>query len=270
MQRCRVKDLDVGGGAPTRIIGVINCSPESFYSGSYTPPGTVHSRACFLVEQGADIIDIGARSTAPHALPLDRGEEIVRMKRALSSLDGSGIRISVDTTDREVLEVCLGYDVALVNDISGFLDPVYASLVGDSGLPALLMASRRAPGDSRSLDDVHSAIAMVDTRARVSGLAEYILDPGVGVWTPERTPELDWEICCHYEEFTMYNRPLVAAVSRKTFLGTVGDRPPEGRLPASLAMTVFLVSKGADIVRTHDVAETRDAVHVAERVRRRS
>jgi dihydropteroate synthase len=251
-------------------MGVINCSPESFYSGSYTPPENVHSRACTFVEQGADIIDIGARSTAPRAPPLEREKEIARMKMALASLDGSGIRISIDTMDREVLEVCLGYDIALVNDISGFLDPVYASRVGESGIPALLMASMKAPGDPTSLDAVHQAIAMVETRAHAAGLAEFILDPGVGLWTPERTPELDWEICCNYEEFTMYNRPLLAAVSRKTFLGTVGNRPPEGRLPASLAMTALLVAKGADIVRTHDVAETCDAIRVAERVRRGS
>jgi len=270
MQGYRVKDLVVGRGAPVRIMGVINCSPESFYSGSYTPPDTVHSRACSLVHQGADIIDIGAKSTAPHAPPLDRGEEIVRMKKALSSLDGSGIRISVDTMDREVLEACLKYDIALVNDISGFFDPIYASIVSDAGLPALLMASMRIPGDPSCLEEVHHAIAMVDTRAREAGLAEYILDPGVGVWTPRRTPELDWKICRHYEEFTMYNRPLIAAISRKTFLGTVGNRPPEGRLPASLAMNALLVSKGADIVRTHDVAETLDAIRVAEKIGKNS
>ncbi len=270
MHRCWVKGLSVGAGSPVRVMGVINCSPESFYHGSYTPPGEVHSRACFLVEQGADIIDIGARSTAPHAPPLAQGEELERMKRALDALDGSGIRISVDTMDRQVLEVCLSHDIALVNDISGFLDPVYASRVSESGLPALLMASMRRPGDPTSIEDVHRAIAMVETRARAAGLSGYILDPGVGLWTPERKTGLDWEICSRYEEFTVYNRPLIVAVSRKTFLGTVGNRPPEGRLPASLAMAALLVSRGADIVRTHDVAETCDAIRVAERVGRRS
>jgi len=270
MYRCTVKGLSIGGGAPVRIMGVINCSPESFYSGSYTPAGNVHSRACTFVEQGADIIDIGARSTAPGAPPLDRQKEIARMKMALTSLEGSGIRISVDTMDREVLEVCLGYDIVLVNDISGLLDPLYASRVSESGLPALLMASIKAPGDPTSLDEVHRAIAMVETRAHAAGLAEFILDPGVGLWTPERSPALDWEICCNFEEFTMYNRPLLAAISRKTFLGVIGDRPPEGRLPASLAMTALLVTRGADIVRTHDVAETHDAIRVAERFRRGS
>ncbi|MCQ8893720.1 MAG: dihydropteroate synthase [Methanolinea sp.] len=270
MYRCRVKGLTIGGGAPVRLMGVINCSPESFFSASYSPAGSIHSRACTLVEQGADIIDIGARSTAPHAPSLPAGEERLRMKRALSSLEGSGIRVSVDTMDRSVLEACLTYDIALVNDISGLLDPGYASLVESSGLPSLLMASIRAPGDPLSLEDVHLALSMVETRAHAAGVTEYILDPGIGLWREERTTELDWEICRHFRDFSAFNRPLLAAVSRKTFLGTIGNRPPEGRLPASLAMAMFLVCQGADIVRTHDVAETRDVIAVAEKLRRRA
>lgn len=248
-------------------MGVINCSPESFFKGSYIPPAAVHSAACLLVEEGADIIDIGARSTAPRAPPLDPREEISRMREALSSLEGSGIRVSVDTTDRDVLEVCLGFDIALVNDISGFLDPAYASRVAEAGLPAVLMASVRAPGDPVTLEEVHRAVSVVETRAEAAGVSEFILDPGVGLWTPRRTPDLDWEICRRFGEFTAYERPLLAAVSRKTFLGQVGDRPPEERLASSLAMAALLVERGADIVRTHDVAATRDAVRVAERIR---
>jgi len=268
MYRCRIGDLPIGDGAPVRLLGVINCSPESFYSGSFTPAEDVHARACGLVEEGADIIDVGARSTAPGAPPLARKEEIARMEQALSSLEGSGIRVSVDTMDPVVLETCLEYDIAAINDISGFLDPGYALLVADAGLPAILMASRRAVGDSLTLEETHQAMSMVETRAHAAGVTEYILDPAVGLWQQNRTVELDWDLCRHFSDFSIYQRPLLAAVSRKSFLGAVVGKTPGGRLPASLAMAALLISQGADMVRTHDVAETRDAIIVAEKMMR--
>lgn len=266
MNGCTIRGLAIGDGAPVRVMGVINCSPESFYPGSYTPAHDVLGRACQLVDQGADIIDVGARSTAPGAPHITRNEEVARMEEALSSLEGSGIRVSVDTMDPVVLETCLEYDIAAVNDISGLLDPGYASIVAESGLPAFLMASIRAVGDSCTLEEAFQACAMVETRARAAGVTQYVLDPAIGLWQETRTPDFDLELCRHFSEFTIYQRPLLLAISRKTFLGRMVGKPPEGRLPASLAMTALLVARGADVVRTHDVAETRDAIIIAEQV----
>lgn len=268
MHRCTIGGLTVGDGSPVRLMGVINCSPESFYSESYTPAGDVFSKACQLVEQGADIIDVGARSTAPGAPPLTRGEEAARMVQALSVLEGSGIRVSVDTMDPAVLEACLEYDIAAINDISGLLNPEYAAGVSGSGLPALLMASKWAVGDACSLDETHRALSMVETRAHASGVTEYVLDPAIGLWQASRTADLDWELCRQFRQFSVYQRPLLAAVSRKSFLGNLVGKPPAGRLAASIAMASLLVYMGADIVRTHDVAETHDAILVAEKMRR--
>jgi len=268
MFRCTINGLPIGDGAPVRLMGVINCSPESFYSGSYTPAADVFGKACQLVEDGADIVDLGARSTAPGAPPLSRGEEVARMVKALSVLEGSGILVSVDTMDPVVLEACLEYDVAAVNDISGLLNPEYATIVSDSGLPALLMASQSAVGDALTLEDTHRALSMVETRAHAAGVTEYILDPAIGLWQKNRTMDLDWELCRNFREFTTYMRPLLAAVSRKSFLGGLIGKPPAERLAASLAMAALLVRNGADMVRTHDVAETRDAILVAERMMR--
>lgn len=268
MKGCSIRGMRIGDGAPVRVMGVINCSPESFYQGSYTPAGDVFSRACHLVDAGADIIDLGARSTAPGAPHITRKDEIGRMEEALSSLEGSGILVSVDTMDPVVLEACLECDIAAINDISGLLDPVYASVVAESGLPAFLMASMRAVGDACTLEETHQACTMVETRAHAAGIHEYILDPAIGLWQSTRTPDLDLELCRNFSEFSLYQRPLLAAISRKTFLGTLIGKPPEGRLPASLAMTALLVIQGADVVRTHDVSETRDAVIIAEQVLR--
>ncbi|MDD1716028.1 MAG: dihydropteroate synthase [Methanolinea sp.] len=268
MSRCVIKGLKIGDGAPVRLMGVINCSPESFYLGSYTPAEAVYTRACAMTEDGAEIIDLGARSTAPGAPPLSTKDESDRMDRALSELDGSGIRVSVDTIHASVLETCLRHEVAAINDISGLSNPEYARLVADFGLPAFLMASSLAPGDALTLQDTHRALSQVVARCLASGIPEYVLDPGIGLWRSERTPALDWEICRNFQDFTRYDRPLLAAISRKTFLGDVVEKPPEGRFFASLALSALLVERGADVVRTHDVAGTLDAVRVGEVLRR--
>jgi dihydropteroate synthase len=109
----------------------------------------------------------------------------------------------------------------------------------------------------------------VVSRCKEAGITNYVLDPGIGLWTPARNTGLDWELCRHFEEFARFDRPLLAAVSRKTFLGEITGKPPEQRLAASLALTATLLSAGADVVRTHDVAETRDVIRVHEQMEQR-
>jgi dihydropteroate synthase len=263
MQRCTVNGRVIGGGAPVCLMGVINCSPESFYPGSYVPAGRVHAEACRMVDEGAEIVDVGARSTAPRAPPLSKTDEAKRMDAALGELDGSGITVSVDTLQPCVFAVCLDHDIHAANDISGLADPEFAEILAASGLPAFLMASKNVPGDATSLPETISNIALVVSRCEAAGVTEYVLDPGIGLWTPARNTALDWEISRNFGDFARFNRPLLAAVSRKTFLGDVTGRPPEHRLAASLALTAMLLAQGADVVRTHDVAETRDVIRVS-------
>jgi dihydropteroate synthase len=266
MHRCVVGGITIGQGFPVRLMGVINCSPESFFHGSYVRPGTVRIHAEEMVSEGADIIDIGARSTAPLSPPVSEETETERILAALSELDGSGIPVSVDTMRRGVLEPCLDHDIRAVNDISGFADPAYARRVGDAGLPAILMASRDLPGDAAGWDDTLANLSLVVSRCEAAGVSGYVLDPGIGLWTPGRTTTLDWEICRNFDTCARFGRPILAAVSRKTFLGEPGGRPPEDRLPASLGLTALLIGKGADLVRTHDVSETAAVIRMAARV----
>jgi dihydropteroate synthase len=266
MQRCTVNGRAIGGGAPVCLMGVINCSPESFYPGSYVPAGRVYAEASRMVDDGAEIIDIGARSTAPGAPPLSKTDESKRMDAALGELDGSGITVSVDTMQPCVLAVCLDHDIHSVNDISGLADAEFGKLLAASGLPAFLMASKQVPGDATSLQETSSYLTLVVSRCDDAGVREYVLDPGIGLWTPARNTALDWELSRHFGEFARFNRPLLAAISRKTFLGEVTGKPPEQRLLASLALTAMLLLQGADVVRTHDVAETRDVIRVYEQM----
>jgi dihydropteroate synthase len=247
-------------------MGVINCSPESFYANSYIPTGFVHKTAVGMVEQGADLIDIGARSTAPNTQAISGSTEAERIDAALKELDGSGITVSVDTMNPWVLDICLKHEIHAINDISGLSSPLYAKRLAQSGLPAFLMASNEQPGDAIGLEATLTTLARVVQRCETAGIKDYVLDPGIGIWTPFRTVEDDWTLCQHFSEFGKFGRPVLAAISRKTFIGDLLKRAPEDRLAGSLAVTLMLLKKGASMVRTHDVAQTRDVIRVFERM----
>ncbi|HTY14264.1 MAG TPA: dihydropteroate synthase [Methanoregulaceae archaeon] len=269
MQQCRINGFEVGRPAPVRIMGVINCSPESFFQGSRVKTCDVLEFARTMVDQGADLIDVGARSTSPKAPPISPDVEAERIELALQELEGSGITVSVDTTRPEVLSRCLQYDIHAVNDIGGLSDERYAKIVADSGLPAFLMASVSAPGDPTDIQTTFGALGEVVSRCRSFGIEEYVLDPAIGLWSPERTVALDWALCRNFGKFARFERPLLAAVSRKTFIGSLlNQQNPEDRLIGSIAVTVLLLHAGADMVRCHDVRETKEAVRVYEEMER--
>ena len=266
MKKCVVNQISIGGDAPVRLMGVINCSPESFYTDSFVPLESVHKRAVEMVEAGASVIDIGARSTAPNVQAISGKAEAERMEEALREMDGSGITVSIDTMHPGVLELCLQHEIHMINDISGLMSDAYARAAAASGLPVVAMASVSRPGDAAGFAATEKALATVVSRCRQFGIDNYILDPGVGMWTPHRTVDDDWELCRNFDKFSSFDRPLLAAISRKTFLGILLDRLPEDRLSGSLAVTLWLLQKGASIVRTHDVAATADVVKVYERL----
>jgi dihydropteroate synthase len=266
MQQCRVNNLVIGGDAPPRVMGVINCSPESFYANSYIPTEFVHKTAVEMIEQGADLIDIGARSTAPNTQAVCGATELSRIDAALKELDGSGITVSVDTMNPWVLDACLHHEIHAINDISGLVSDAYARRAAESGLPAFLMASVSQPGDAVGLEATLAALKMVTGRCEAAGIHDYILDPAIGIWTPFRSIEDDWTLCRHFADFRRFERPLLAAISRKTFIGDLLNRPPEDRLAGSLAVTLALLEKGASLVRTHDVRETVDTIRVFQRM----
>jgi len=266
MRQCVIQGTAIGGDAPVRIMGVINVSHESFYSDSFVQVDSVLKAATAMVEQGASIIDIGARSTSPYAQPISGKTEGERIDAALKELDGSGIAVSVDTMHPGVLDICLKHDIAAANDIGGFVYPAYAQKVADAGLPAFLMAADRQPGDPVGVEATLAALERVTRRCQDFGVKDYVLDPGVGIWTPMRSVDDDWELCRHFEEFRRFDRPLLGAVSRKTFIGMLLDRAPEDRLPGTLAVTMELLRKGASIIRAHDVAATRDVIRVYGRM----
>ncbi|KAF1076664.1 dihydropteroate synthase [Methanogenium sp. MK-MG] len=266
MLTCRIGNITVGKNAPVRLMAVINASPESFFSKSFVPPGSVLSTAQRFADEGADIIDIGARSTAPDSPTIPVHTERERITDVLKHIEGLSIPISLDTMHPEVLNAALRYDIAAINDIHGLADPEYSRIAADSGLPVICMASEAAPGDVRGVRATMSTLSVVVERAEKTGIEELILDPAIGKWIPEREPEDDWELCRHFSEFLELERPLLAAVSRKTFIGDLTGRSPEDRLAGTLAVTCSLMDKGASLIRAHDVRETADIIRVHQKL----
>jgi dihydropteroate synthase len=222
-----------------------------------------------MVDAGADILDLGARSTAPNTQPISGTQEAERIDEALKELDGTGFTISVDTMNPWVLDICMKHEIHAVNDIAGFCSEAYVRRVADAGLPAIVMATDYQPGDAIGVAATHKALETVVQRCKAAGIDNYVLDPGIGLWTPFRSVDDDWELSRHFEEFLRYDRPLLAAVSRKSFIGNLLNREPQERLSGSLAVTMTLLQKGAAMVRTHDVRETVDTVRVFERLVKR-
>ena len=263
MRPCTINRLTIGGDAPVRVMGVINASPESFYRSSYVPVVHVYEITVAMLEGGADLIDVGARATGPGAPPLDIATERERLVAVLQEIQGVAT-VSVDTMHPEVLETALKYEIHAVNDIAGLSNPAMGRLVAEAGLPAIVMAAERRPGDTGSVPEVLRVLGAVVARCGEAGVRQFILDPGIGLWTPERTVEDNWDLCRHFRDFLRFDRPILAAISRKSFIGTLVGRSPEGRMAASLALTLLLIQYGASMVRTHDVQETVDALRVVE------
>lgn len=266
MRSFSIKGIRIGNPCPV-LMGVLNLSPESFYKGSYVPPGSIRDRAISMISDGAEILDIGARSTAPGSIPISVKEEIQRVKEALYHLQDLDYTISIDTMHPEVLTEALRYDINIINDISGLLNLKMREIIADAGIPAILMASSHSPGDSRSYKDTISAIKIVLERADKADIKDIILDPGIGKWIPERTSEHDWEICRRFDELKEFERPLLAAVSRKSFIGQTISRSTDERLAGTLAVTTGLILKGASVIRTHDVRETKDIISATMKFR---
>ena len=258
--------LEIGDDFPTIIMGVINLSPESFYKGSvYEEPQRIKKAAREMIKNGAQILDIGGRSTAPWSEKITVEEEINRMKIAMEIVCGiipDNIIISVDTQYRKVAEKA--FEIAtkakkkiIVNDVSCLkTDPSLKDLIIDKDLPIIIMASKKVPGDLCTLDEITKEFNYTIKDLKNKGFDEnkIILDPGIGHWIQEKTHIYDLKIIGNLQKLKRFNKPILVAISRKSFIGTtLNISEPEKRLNGTLAATSIAIYKGAHIVRTHDV-----------------
>src|SRR4051794_9005831 len=287
MSREHIADLagvPVGRAYPVAVMGVINVSPESFHVGSVRSEADVLATALAMVEAGAALIDVGARSTAPY-LPTEitPAEEASRLGRAIERLATKlPVPISADTCRPEPARVALEAGARVINDVSTLRDPGVARLVAQHSASLVLMAAA-AVGDGRRsaprrpspapVVRIRKILAVGLARARAAGIPQrrIVVDPGIGFFRDVGMPWDEWDarVLSGLASLRSLARPICVGVSRKSFIGAILDRPDTGdRLAGSLAATAIAVVNGAAVIRTHDVAETRDAVRVAERLRR--
>ncbi len=267
-----IAGLKVGDAQPVRVMGVINLSRESFYKGSVVSPDSVLDAALKMVEEGADFIDVGARSTWPLAAKISKEEERARLIPAIKTLAGVSVPLSVDTMYADIAAEALGAGARIINDVSGFTaDAEMVEVAKKYECPVILMASNKVPGDPVGMDAVMDSLERIINMVEGKGINpdSIIIDPAIGRWTSEKIPMYDYETIDNIQRLRVFGKTILAAISRKSFIGETLNKPADGRLYGSLAATAIAVRNGAHIIRTHDVAPTVDAVRVAERARAR-
>lgn len=270
--------VPIGGGGHVAVMGVLNVSLESFYGASVHRDAAALLRAATaMVEAGAAILDVGARSTAPYLdTAIDDDEETTRLARAVELLATKlGVPVSADTARPGPARAALDSGATIVNDVTALRNPDLARLVAERGASLIVMASPgpggRAPAGLSPLTKIRTILAEALARARAAAIADarIVLDPGIGFFREESIGWDTWDarVLAGLDALEDLGRPVCVGVSRKSFLGAItGRRDPAARLPASLAAAAIAVLAGASVIRTHDVAETVDAVRVAERV----
>jgi len=258
--------LEIGDNFPTVIMGVLNLSPESFYKGSVYNDLTLLEKATLeMIDGGAKILDLGARSTAPWSKKITIKEELDRLMPSMElvcKIIPNEIVISIDTQYREVAQQT--YDIAIkhkkriiINDVSCLkTDPTIIDFIVEHDLPIVLMASKAVPGDLCTIEEIIEEFKSTIKILKKKGYdaKKVILDPGIGHWIERKTYKYDLKIIGNLNKLRILEKPILVAISRKSFIGTTLDIPdPEDRLNGTLAATAVAVYNGAHIVRTHDI-----------------
>lgn len=261
----------------TYIMGILNVTPDSFSDGGiYFDKSSAIQRAIQMVDEGADIIDIGGASTRPGSEPISIEEEIKRTIPVIESISGKlTIPISIDTYRAEVAEEALNAGASMVNDISGLrFDPKMSHVVAKHNVPLVIMHIKGTPKDMQNNPQYEALIPEIMDYIREgirialrAGVREdmVIIDPGIGFG---KTFDHNLKIIKNLHEFTSLQKPILIGVSRKAFIGKLlNDAPPLERLEGTASATAISIFNGANIIRVHDVAEMLKVVKVADAIK---
>jgi dihydropteroate synthase len=255
-------------------MGIVNVTPDSFFDGGrHLATDAARAHCERLVGEGADILDIGGESTRPGAQAPSVQEEIDRVLPVLEHACTLGVPVSVDTSSPQVMRAALRAQADIINDVRalrrpGALEVVAAHPSCGVCLMHMLGEDPTTMQQAPAYDDVVTAVAAF-LRERMHAvqqggidLQRVVLDPGIGFG---KTPEHNWQLMQRQSELIDLGRPLLVGWSRKSMLGRLTGRGPEGRLASSLAAALAAVQRGAHIVRAHDVAATVDVLAVWRR-----
>lgn len=262
----------------TYIMGIINISPDSFYSGSrYTTISAVKRVLEEMEEEGADFIDIGAESTRPGSKMLDGKEEIERLKYVLPVVIKSAkIPVSVDTYKAEVAKFALDCGTHMINDISGLgfshPDKKLAQVIARYKASLVIMHIQGNPETMQINPQYKNLMSEIKEflRERIdfaiqNGIDQkrIVIDPGLGFG---KKLEHNYEIIERLAELKIFNRPILVGHSRKSFIGNPFNLPPEERLEGTLGVTALLIKNGASIIRVHDVLESKRVAQLIDKI----
>jgi dihydropteroate synthase len=256
------------------IMGVLNVTPDSFSDGGrFLDPQAAIARARTMIEEGADLIDVGAESSRPYDDPVavTAEEERRRLHDVLPAVAGLGRPVSIDTMKADVADWALRHGAAVVNDVWGLQrDPEMARVVARHGAPVIVMHNRAAADPAIDIfADIDAFFERSLAIAAAAGIRRdaIMLDPGVGFG---KTPEQSISILAQLRRFAKFDLPLLVGASRKRFIHWIAPAPPQRRLGGSIAAHILAVENGADFIRTHDVAETAQAMRVMAAIRSRA
>jgi dihydropteroate synthase len=265
-------------GQRTRIMGIINVTPDSFSDGgAHADTASAVAHGLELLEAGADLLDVGGESTRPGAAPVSEAEELRRVIPVIEELRArrSEVLISVDTRKAAVARAAVRAGAQLINDVSGLRDEAMLDVIAATGVCACAMHMLGTPESMQReprYDDVGAeildALEMALRRAEGKGIPRDRLwvDPGIGFG---KSAEHNLFLLRRAGDLRLLGAPVLIGVSRKAFLGALlGGKPPTERVGASAATAAALAAEGAvDVVRVHDVAQTRDALAVGDAIR---
>ena len=249
------------------IMGVLNVTPDSFSDGGrFLDPAAAIAHAKEMIGEGADIIDIGAESSRHYGNPVavSAEEERHRLEGVLPAVACLGHPVSIDTMKASVAAWALANGATIVNDVWGLQrDPDLARVVAEHAAPVIIMHNRAAADPS--IDIMADIAAFFSRSLDIAGRAgiareNIVLDPGIGFG---KTPEQSLVAIARLAELKSFGLPLLVGASRKRFIDKVSPAPPDRRLGGSIAAHLLAVAGGAAIIRTHDVAETVQALRVA-------
>jgi len=248
------------------VMGILNITPDSFSDGGqFVDPQVALAHARLMIEQNADIIDIGAESTRPYgAVAISQDEELARLAPILPKAVEFGRPVSIDSLKAKVAEWALDQGAAIVNDVWGLQrDPDMAPLVAARGVPVIVMHNRDRADPA--IDIIADMLAFFEHSLAIAdraGIArnQIALDPGIGFG---KVPQQSMTAIAHLARFKIFGLPLLVGASRKRFIASVTPSEPHQRLGGSIAAHLLAVQNGAAIIRAHDVAETVQAMRVA-------
>jgi dihydropteroate synthase len=272
--RCRKRTLTLG--KRTLLMGVLNVTPDSFSDGGlFFDKEKATSHGLRLVEEGADIIDIGGESTKPGSKPLELEEELRRVIPVIKSISAEvDVPISIDTYKSTVAQKAIEAGAEIINDISGLnFDPSLAKVASKEDTPLVLMHIRGTPETMQKnvhYDSLFSEILqyLKDSiqRAESAGLdpRQIIVDPGIGFG---KTVEDNLLIIKNLHEFRILGKPILLGTSRKTFIGKILNAEVGERLEGTLSSITVGVLNGANIIRCHDALQAKRAIAVADAIR---